>query len=84
MDTINRLLKKQAPKRRGRAPGLATTVTGDSSMADIVAETQESDYERGSEVYVRWINNKKGSVVAVPQEWLDAPIGRVFATTASS
>ena len=107
MDTINRLLKKQAPKRRGRAPGLATAAaSADTNMTDVggavgstTAEAQNgtttavaaggggaSEAEMGSAVYVRWVNSKKGSLVAVPQEWLDAPMGRVFSpsTTAAA
>ena len=99
MDTINRLLKKQAPKRRGRAPGLATTAA-DTNMADAggasagadaqnnaatstsdtAAAATAIDTEMGSAIYVRWVNSKKGSVLAVPHEWLDAPAGRVFKT----
>ena len=98
MDTINRLLKKQAPKRRGRAPGLATTAA-DVSMTDAgaggtsaatdaqntatansIATTAAAEAEMGSALYVRWINSMRGSVLAVPQEWLDAPVGKVFKT----
>ena len=95
MDTINRLLKKQAPKRRGRAPGLATTAA-DAGMTDAGGGSTSgggdaqnnagastsmfatSEAEMGSALYVRWINSQKGSVLAVPQEWLDAPVGKVF------
>ena len=68
MDTINRLLKKQAPKRRGR-------------MAEIMADGEdgEPEPERPSVVYTRYTQTVQGTAVAVPEEWLEAPIGSVFA-----
>lgn len=69
MDTINRLLKKQAPKRRGKA------------NAEIAAENglpEEIEHERASPLYVRYVQNDKGTRLGVPEEWLEAPAGRVF------
>jgi len=77
MDTINRLLKKQAPKRRGKI-----------SQAEISAQEhgddespQEVEEERifpANPVYVRWISNKDGCRLGVPGEWFGQPVGRVF------
>lgn len=69
MDTINRLLKKQPPKR-GRKTALEVTESG---------QEDELEAERANPLYVRYIHNAKGSRMAVPEEWLQAPIGNVFA-----
>ena len=76
-DTINRLLKKQAPKRRGKI-----------SQAEIEAQDRGDDEEEGWEVgevvqpanpvFVRWVSDAKGCRVGVPGEWLGTPVGRVF------
>ncbi|KAL4978486.1 PAPA-1-like conserved region-domain-containing protein [Aspergillus desertorum] len=72
MDTINRLLRKQAPKRRGRIPAV--------EAAENAAADQEAAVE--SEVVdptmVRWISGREGSRVAVPEEWIGTPPGRIF------
>ncbi|KAF2433095.1 hypothetical protein EJ08DRAFT_658369 [Tothia fuscella] len=68
MDTINRLLKKQAPKRRSRK----------EIEADQLAEAMENgegDGFRASSVYARYIQNAQGSSLAVPEEWVDTPFG---------
>ena len=73
MDTINRLLKKQAPKRRGKI-----------SQAEIQEGTdreepeEEAEPEKANPVYVRWVNNASGTRLGVPSEWLDGPAGRIF------
>lgn len=69
MDTINRLLKKQAPKRRTRAEVLAAAE----------ADDEELELEKPSPVYVRYVQNREGARVGVPEEWLGAPVGEVFA-----
>jgi len=68
MDTINRLLKKQPPKRRGRA----AADNGESGQDD------EPEYEKASPIYVRYTQNVGGSQIAVPEEWLSSPVGKVF------
>lgn len=71
MDTINRLLKKQAPKRRRRV-----------DMSEALGEGNEEgeEYEKPSAVYTRYVQTTEGVRVAVPEEWLsDHPLGRVFA-----
>ncbi|KAL4893171.1 PAPA-1-like conserved region-domain-containing protein [Aspergillus ambiguus] len=71
MDTINRLLRKQAPKRRGRIPAAEAA---ENASAD--QETQE--VERPDPVMVRWVTGREGSRVGVPEEWVGTPAGRVF------
>lgn len=70
-DTINRLLKKQAPKRRGKISaaevaanaGAGTTTTpADQSLGEV-------EIEKPNPVYVRWISDKHGNRLGVPEEW---------------
>jgi Ino eighty subunit 2 len=68
MDTINRLLKKQPPKRGRRA---AQDVT-DS------AQDEEAEHERANPLFVRYVQNAKGTQLGVPEEWLEAPVGKLF------
>ncbi|KAF3037754.1 hypothetical protein E8E11_004019 [Didymella keratinophila] len=69
-DTINRLLKKQPPKR-GRK----------SAAADLDESGQEGEAEpaRANPLFVRYVQNAKGTQLAVPDEWLQAPVGSMFA-----
>lgn len=69
MDTINRLLKKQAPKRRGRAAAEA----GDGTPGQEGAEAEKAD-----PTMARWTSSQNGCKVSVPEEWLGTPTGRVF------
>ncbi|KAL4920196.1 PAPA-1-like conserved region-domain-containing protein [Aspergillus aurantiobrunneus] len=75
MDTINRLLRKQAPKRRGRIPA--------AEAAENAAADQETavEYEPVDPAMVRWISGREGSRVAVPEEWIGNPAGRIFGGT---
>ncbi|KAL1599988.1 hypothetical protein SLS59_006061 [Nothophoma quercina] len=70
LDTINRLLKKQPPKR-GRK----------SAVADLDESGQEAELEpeRANPLFVRYVQNAKGTQLAVPDEWLQAPVGSMFA-----
>lgn len=68
MDTINRLLKKQPPKRQRR---VAQEVT-ESGQED------EPEYEKANPLYVRYTQTVRGTQLAIPEEWLDAPVGSVF------
>jgi Ino eighty subunit 2 len=68
MDTINRLLKKQPPKRGKRAaqePG----ENGDD----------DGETERANPLFIRYVQNAKGTQLGVPDEWLQAPAGKFFA-----
>jgi Ino eighty subunit 2 len=68
MDTINRLLKKQPPKR-GRK---AANESGENGQDD-------DEAERANPLFVRYVQNAKGTQLGVPGEWLDAPVGKFFA-----
>ncbi|KAH6877304.1 PAPA-1-like conserved region-domain-containing protein [Thelonectria olida] len=63
METINKLLKKQAPKisRKGGAGG----ETNDESS-------------KPNPIFVRWVSNKSGIRVGVPEEMVESPSGAVF------
>lgn len=75
MDTINRLLKKQAPKRRGKisAAEISAQDRGDDS-----ASPPEEEIAPANPVFVRWISDRNGCRVGVPGEWLGGPVGKVF------
>ncbi|TGJ81331.1 hypothetical protein E0Z10_g7444 [Xylaria hypoxylon] len=63
METINKLLKKQAPKTNRKA--------GIESTPDI-------DGHKPSPIFVRWVSNKDGIRVSVPDEMLAGPAGKAF------
>ncbi|KAL4803541.1 PAPA-1-like conserved region-domain-containing protein [Aspergillus unguis] len=75
MDTINRLLRKQAPKRRGRIPA--------AEAAENAAADQETaaEYEPVDTTMARWISGREGSRVAIPEDWVGTPAGRIFGGT---
>jgi Ino eighty subunit 2 len=68
METINKLLKKQAPKTTRK--NAALLAAGD--------ETPDTEAQRPDPMFIRWVNNRDGSRVAVPDELLSGPTGRVF------
>ncbi|KAK3387248.1 PAPA-1-like conserved region-domain-containing protein [Podospora didyma] len=63
METINKLLKKQAPKTNKR---------------NIGGDTPDGEHARADPLFVRWISTKDGNRVAVPDEMLVSPAGRIF------
>jgi Ino eighty subunit 2 len=65
METINKLLKKQAPKTTRK-----NALAGD--------ETPDGDGYRANPMFIRWVSTKDGNRVAVPDELLIGPAGRVF------
>jgi Ino eighty subunit 2 len=74
MDTINRLLKKQTPKMRGKG-----RTTGDATPADqdaVMGGTDQPPVPPPN--MVRWVSNKDGCRLAVPNSWLAGPIGKQF------
>jgi Ino eighty subunit 2 len=77
METINKLLSKPATKRRTRAEIIAAQQAADLTPG---AEHDEGR-PRANPLFSRWINNKDGSRVAVPDEWLESPVGEVFKST---
>jgi Ino eighty subunit 2 len=70
METINKLLKKQAPKTNARRNNM-NNIAGDA--------TPDSEGYRANPGFVRWVSNKDGNRIGVPEEWLDAPIGSMLA-----
>ncbi|OQD72392.1 hypothetical protein PENDEC_c021G04057 [Penicillium decumbens] len=70
MDTINRLLRKQPPKRRGRGAAVG------ADAADTTPADQEGlEPEKADPLMVRWISSANGCKVGVPVEWLGTPAG---------
>lgn len=73
METINKLLKKQAPKTNARRKELNGPQAGDA--------TPDVEGQKPNPLFVRWVSNKNGNRIGVPEEWLDGPIGDVFANS---
>lgn len=72
-ETINKLLKKQAPKTNARRKDLnGGNVAG--------AGTPDVDMQRANPIFVRWVSDGNGMRVGVPGEWLEGPVGHVFAS----
>jgi Ino eighty subunit 2 len=69
METINKLLKKQAPKTNSRRNNL-TNIAGDA--------TPDIEAQKPNALFVRWVSNKDGNRLDVPEEWLESPVGAIF------
>ncbi|KAF2131021.1 PAPA-1-domain-containing protein [Dothidotthia symphoricarpi CBS 119687] len=67
-DTINRLLKKQPPKRGRKSMGITES-----------GQDEDLEVDRANPLFVRYVQNAKGTQLAVPDEWLQAPVGSLFA-----
>ena len=65
-ETINKLLKRQAPK-----------TTKKNAQADD-EEGAGDGSGRSAAMFIRWTNNKQGTRVGVTNEILDAPVGALF------
>jgi len=68
METINKLLKKQAPKTNARRNNFAEN--GDA--------TPNSEPQKPNPIFVRWVSNKDGNRIGVPEEWMEGPVGAMF------
>ena len=69
METINKLLKKQAPKQQRRAPPLRN----DGGEMVGTPGSQGGDGEerwKPNKRFIRWISDRDGMRVGVPEEWL--------------
>lgn len=77
MDTINRLLKKQAPKRRGKISA-AEIQAQDQKDDESPSELPEEEIAPANPLFVRWVSDAGGCRVGVPGEWLGGPVGSVF------
>lgn len=71
MDTINRLLKKQAPKRRGRIT-VTETAAGEGTP-DVPAE-----FEKADPTMIRWTSSRDRCRIGVPEEMFGGPAARLF------
>lgn len=69
METINKLLKKQAPKINKKAAAAAA------------AAEMEEEEAGPNPAFVRWVNNKSGSMIGVPKDMAEGPAGRMFANS---
>ena len=74
MDTINKLLKKPAPKRRTRAEIIA------AQQAEAMGTPgyEEGEEERPDALFTRYVQNRQGARLGVPEEWMHAPVGEMF------
>lgn len=72
MDTINKLLKKPAPKRRTRAEIIAAQAAADNTPSE-----EDGELPRPNALFTRYVQNERGARLGVPIEWLDKdqPIG---------
>lgn len=71
METINKLLKKQAPKINRKA----------AAAAAARADSPDEEGNKTNSTMVRWINNKNGSRVSVPEDILAGPAGSAFSSS---
>ncbi|KAA8574352.1 hypothetical protein MFRU_015g01590 [Monilinia fructicola] len=69
METINKLLKKQAPKTNARRKDL---------NGPVVDATPEGEPQKPNARFVRWVSNKDGNRIGVPEEWMEGPAGALF------
>jgi Ino eighty subunit 2 len=69
METINKLLKKQAPKTNARRRDF-NGIGGDA--------TPDTEGQKPNPLFVRWVSNKDGNQIGVPEEWLEGPVGAMF------
>ena len=72
MDTINKLLKKQAPKRRGK-------ITAAETAGDTTPKIQEvQEFVKPEPTMIRYLSNREGCRIGVPEEWFGTPAGKLF------
>ncbi|OLL22149.1 INO80 complex subunit 2 [Neolecta irregularis DAH-3] len=74
VDTINRLLKKQAVRRKSKK------IEEDVGADDDVSTAGQQLPPRP--ISTRWIDNKDGTVLGVPDAWLETRFGEFFASQA--
>lgn len=75
METINKLLKKPAPKRRTRAEMLADAASASTPGFD---EEGGVVYDRPDPGFTRYVQDRHGARLGVPEEWLGTPVGQAF------
>ncbi|OAA44328.1 hypothetical protein NOR_04056 [Metarhizium rileyi] len=72
METINKLLKKQAPKINRKA-----------AAAAVRADSPNEESFKPDPTLIRWVNNKSGSRVSVPEDIIAGPVGQIFKKNSS-
>lgn len=76
METINKLLKKQPSKGNGRRGKDPNGTSGTPGAGE--SPTGDAEAEKPNPTFVRWVSNKDGCRLGVPQEWLDGPAGSML------
>lgn len=83
-DTINRLLKKQAPKRRGKISAAEIAAAGaetpDAMMGGMgsLGDIHEEDHPRADPLWTRWVCGPEGHRLGVPSDWKGKYVGALF------
>ena len=75
-DTINRLLKKQAPKRRGKIS--AAEIAAGGETPDVVFTGIEEDIVKPHPAFSRLVSGPDGIRLGLPGEWKDTVVGKPF------
>lgn len=70
METINKLLKKQAPKTNTRRNAFNGVGAADASP--------DGDSPKSNPVFVRWVSSRDGNRIGVPDEWIEGPVGAIL------
>merc|ERR1719355_93203 len=71
LETINKLLKKQAPKTNARRAGMSAA----DNALNPNGTNADGEPAKPNPLFVRWVSTKEGNRIGVPEEWLDAPVG---------
>ena len=75
-DTINRLLKKQAPKRRGKIS--AAEIAAGAETPDVAFTGIEEDIVKPHPAFSRWVSGPSGIRIGLPGEWKGTAVGEPF------
>ncbi|KAK5111570.1 hypothetical protein LTR62_004866 [Meristemomyces frigidus] len=80
LETINKLLKKPAPKRRTRAEIIAAQHADFTNGGTPGTEDGEffDHHQRPDPGYTRYVQDRLGARLGVPEEWIGTPVGRLF------
>ncbi len=77
METINKLLKKQAPKTNARRKEFSGTSGAGSAR---IEPGTDAEPDQPDPLFIRYVSNKDGSRLGVPAEWLGGPLGKLYET----
>lgn len=89
MDTINKLLRKQAPKNRGKIAETGPDIQGGNDATAATGERRQSvlpkEAEKAPATMLRYVfDSQHGCRLGVPEEWLAAPPGDFFSQAKKS